>query len=264
MVQTEVTTLDILIPCHNRANDIEKLINHLYKMECPINIRFTIHVIDDLSTDNSVEKIKNLQKKYSSLFLIQNKENKGLFFNRILLTNNATADYIFFMDDDDEVDDNLFIEFAKYTNYDLIRTIRKSFMGGKIFIDFEGIYKSLKVPSDMINLMTAYFITGIFISKYVYTKMFSILKQVDCNFLKLNIYEDQPYFYLMTNFTRNFIFINCYYHYIINPSGLIQSSSYDRTTKDALRILEILNKIIITLKKNNCYNVSPEFMLMHL
>ena len=62
MAQTEVTTLDILIPCHNRANDIEKLINHLYKMECPSNIRFTIHVIDDLSTDNSVETIKNLQK----------------------------------------------------------------------------------------------------------------------------------------------------------------------------------------------------------
>ncbi|MBO6072388.1 glycosyltransferase family 2 protein [bacterium] len=230
------TTVDILIPCHNRANDIKNLINHLYSIECPKNIKFSIHVIDDLSSDNSVETIKNLQKKYSSLFLIQNEANMGIYFNRFLLINNSNADYIFFMDDDDDIDDNLFIEFAKYSNYDLVRTIRKFVTNEKVKISFEATYKKIKKPVDMINLMNLYFITGTFISKYVYSKMMNVLTQLNDNYLNLNIYDDQPYFYLMVNFSRSFIFIDCYYYYIFNVNGLIQSTDLIKTSTDGLRI----------------------------
>lgn len=258
------TTVDILIPCHNRATDIKNLINHLYSIECPENIKFSIHVIDDLSSDNSVETIKNLQKKYSSLFLIQNEANKGIFFNRSLLINNSNADYIFFMDDDDDVEDNLFIEFAKYTDYDLVRTIRKFITNDGANVNFESIYSEIKKPIDMINLMNLYFVTGIFISRYVYSKVINILNQSNVNYLNLNIYDDQPYFYLIVNFTRSFIFINCYYYYVSNPNGLIQSTNLVRTANDSLRIWKLLNNIVGILKKNNLYSISPEFMLFRL
>ena len=264
MSQSNITTLDILIPCHNRAKDIEKLINHLYKMQCPSNIKFEIHVIDDLSSDNSVEIIKKLQNEHQSLFLIKNKENKGLFLNRIILTTNINADFIFFMDDDDEVEDNLFLEFSKYTDYDLIRTIRKFVTNGNAKIYYELVYPQIKSTADMINLMPSFFITGIFISKYVYTKMFIALEKLRLNFLNLNVYEDQPYFYLMANFARNFKFIKSYYFYLFNPNGLIQSSNFKKIAVDSLRIWDILNKLIVQLKENNSYHITADSMLFEL
>ncbi|MBI1883191.1 MAG: glycosyltransferase family 2 protein [Chlamydiae bacterium] len=60
-------------------------------------------VVDDGSTDNSVEVIKNFQQKYSVLRLIQNEKNKGVLFSGNYALRVATSDYVYFAAADDKV-----------------------------------------------------------------------------------------------------------------------------------------------------------------
>ena len=230
------TTVDIMIACHNRAKDIEKLINHFYKIECPTNIKFFIRIVDDCSSDNSVAIIKSLQKKYSTLSLIENKENKGLFYNRYLLLNESNADYIFFIDDDDDVSDNLFSEFAKHLNCDLIRTIRKFINGNDSYVKFKNQDLNLTKPSEMFTKINLHYCTGIFISKHVYKQILNLLDELKIDNLYLNMREDIFYFYLMVNFARNFVLISSYYDYFITTNGLSLAVKKNTLYNDSLTI----------------------------
>ncbi len=62
---------------------------------------FECLVIDDCSTDNSVEIIKNYQKDYSFIKLIQNPQNKGVTYNINLGLKISKGDYVVFFSSDD-------------------------------------------------------------------------------------------------------------------------------------------------------------------
>lgn len=66
-----------------------------------------IIIIDDGSTDGSVELIKNYKKNDSRVKLIQNKENKGPLTSRIQGMKNASGEYILFVDSDDYISETM-------------------------------------------------------------------------------------------------------------------------------------------------------------
>lgn len=82
MTECSSTTIDFLILSHNRCQKICKLINHLYQIPCPSNVKFCIYVIDDVSADDTVEEIKKMQINFINLYLFKNDKNKGTFYNR--------------------------------------------------------------------------------------------------------------------------------------------------------------------------------------
>lgn len=257
-------SVNILILSHNRAKSICKLINHFYKLICPSNVQFSISIIDDKSTEDNVYLIKEIQKKHSNLYLFENKENKGTFYNRWFLLTKATADYVFFIDDDDDVSDNLFIEFGKQPNIDLIRTVRRFIEGDHTYIKFESLYSTLKKPVDLLYKMNLGYITGIFISKFVYRKVLDVLKQINVNEIHLNILEDTFYFYLIVNFCRSFIFIHSYYEYFLAATGLTVSTEKKDTNIDALKIWNLLTKVTLILQKENVYYIPISFTKINL
>ena len=68
--------VSIIIPCYNASTTIGKTIESLLKLDYPKNM-LEIIIVDDKSTDNSVEVIKRYVRMYKNVRLIQNKKNFG-------------------------------------------------------------------------------------------------------------------------------------------------------------------------------------------
>ena len=102
--------LSVIIPNYNHGHfineQIEAIVNQSYKCH-------EIIIIDDKSTDNSVEIINKIIDKYPFIKLIQNKKNIGPLNIMNLGLDIASGDYVQFPSADDRMCSNLFEEAAK-------------------------------------------------------------------------------------------------------------------------------------------------------
>lgn len=64
--------ISIVIPARNEEGSIEKCIDHIYKNELDDTIEIEVIVIDGMSTDDTIEKIEYLKRKYKSLNVFNN------------------------------------------------------------------------------------------------------------------------------------------------------------------------------------------------
>ena len=70
-------TLSIIIPCYNEENTIIKLLEEIKLTNLNYNIQKEIIIIDDLSNDLSIQKIKNYIILEDNIKLFQNEKNFG-------------------------------------------------------------------------------------------------------------------------------------------------------------------------------------------
>ncbi|MCK5171032.1 MAG: glycosyltransferase family 2 protein [Bacteroidales bacterium] len=68
--------VSIILPCYNEGKTIGKAIESLLSLDYPKNM-LEIIIVDDKSTDNSVEIIRSYLKKNKNIKLIINKRNSG-------------------------------------------------------------------------------------------------------------------------------------------------------------------------------------------
>lgn len=114
----------IVIPLYNKAKSIENTINSILSQTFQ---EFEIIVIDDGSTDNSVESVKAISD--NRIRLIQ-KENGGVCSARNRGIIEATYDYVAFLDADDTWDGNYLLEQSK-----LIQEFPLAYMWGINFAE---------------------------------------------------------------------------------------------------------------------------------
>jgi len=70
--------LSIIIVSHNTAHLTEKCLEFLYKNLKNYNFKYKIIVVDNASTDNTLDKLENLKdKNHLNLLIIRNKKNLG-------------------------------------------------------------------------------------------------------------------------------------------------------------------------------------------
>ena len=84
-----------------------------------------IILVDDCSTDNSLDIIKNYMKNDKRIRLIKNKENRQILYSKSIAALNARGKYIIQLDQDDlfireDAFDILFYE-AESINLDLVQ-----------------------------------------------------------------------------------------------------------------------------------------------
>lgn len=95
--------VSIIVPIYNCSLYIDKcilsLINQIYK-------NLEIILVNDGSTDSSLEKIKEYQKQDKRIKVIT-QNNKGVSSARNTGIKNSTGEYIAFVDSDDYLDDNV-------------------------------------------------------------------------------------------------------------------------------------------------------------
>lgn len=110
--------LSIILPVYNTGHLVEKAINSLLGLK---NIELEILCLNDGSTDDSWDKLQEIEKKYEQVKLI-NKENEGLSRTRNKGIQEASGDYVYFLDSDDWVNTEAFDELLAFCHdgYDII------------------------------------------------------------------------------------------------------------------------------------------------
>lgn len=95
--------VSVIVPCYNSGkytkNSLKCLLNQYYN-----NIE--IICVNDGSTDNTAEVLEELAAANENIKVITLEENRGLFNARIVGADNASGDYIAFMDSDDQITKN--------------------------------------------------------------------------------------------------------------------------------------------------------------
>lgn len=72
----EIKVLSIIIPVYNEKNTIEKIINNLKKVKIH-NLKKQIIIVDDNSTDGTVEILQKIKKQDKGILIIFKNKNEG-------------------------------------------------------------------------------------------------------------------------------------------------------------------------------------------
>jgi dolichol-phosphate mannosyltransferase len=92
--------VSFVIPTLNEHGNITRLIERINKIIKKINLDYEIIVIDDNSTDGTIEAVKNLQKIQENLNLFVREKQQGIGSAHIEGYNQAQGDLIISMDAD--------------------------------------------------------------------------------------------------------------------------------------------------------------------
>jgi glycosyltransferase involved in cell wall biosynthesis len=98
MRSEESLKVSIIIPVFNRAQLLERALNSCISQTYS---NLEIIIVDDGSTDNTVEVIRQMQEKDARIKLFENKSNNGPARARNVGLNSAKGDLITFLDSDD-------------------------------------------------------------------------------------------------------------------------------------------------------------------
>ena len=146
--------ISIIIPVYNTSKYLKKcldsVINQTYK-------NYNVIIVNDGSTDNSLDIIKEYMKKSSSIILI-NQKNMGLSIARNNAVKKVESDYFLFLDSDDYLDINaLKILSENLDNEDLLRYQLRDVKEDS-YIDREYItFKNLSGKDAIRKLIDSYY-----------------------------------------------------------------------------------------------------------
>lgn len=111
--------ISVVVPIYNTSKTIERCVNSIL-MQTYKNLE--IILVDDGSTDNSLEICKKLQEKDSRIIVVSGK-NQGVSAARNIGINRASGDYIAFVDSDDYIKPEMYerlINIAQKNNVQLV------------------------------------------------------------------------------------------------------------------------------------------------
>ena len=102
----------IVIPAFNAEEYIEGCLNSVFG-NAHQDIQFEVLVIDDCSTDSTFERLKGFQKYNANLSVLKTPRNSGPGGARNLGVENASGDWILFLDSDDCYDSSTLIKLKR-------------------------------------------------------------------------------------------------------------------------------------------------------
>lgn len=101
-------TLSIIVPAYNEENTILEILELLYKLELPKNLKKEIVIVDDCSKDNTLSLIKGFVQDHRDIdvqfFSFSKNQGKGAALHKGIQM--ATGDFIIIQDADLEYDPN--------------------------------------------------------------------------------------------------------------------------------------------------------------
>ena len=115
--------ISIIVPVYNSEQKLKDCLDSLVEQT---EKDLEIIVIDDKSTDHSLEIVESYAKNYSNIRVYRNEQNQGVSKTRNIGISLATGEYITFVDSDDYVNPNMYEELyevaKRYNEPELITT----------------------------------------------------------------------------------------------------------------------------------------------
>jgi len=114
----KIVSIDIVIPCYNVQEVIEKCVRSLSSQAYPKN-RYHCYFINDASTDGTAEILDSFCND-KNITIIHHKKNLGLSSSRNTGINKCNAEFIAFLDGDMTVENNWLESFLPYFKKNII------------------------------------------------------------------------------------------------------------------------------------------------
>ena len=261
--------LSIITPIYNTQKYLNRCLDSLINQTLK---DIEIICINDCSTDNSLEILKEYQNKDKRIKIINLKENKKQGYARNIALNKANGEYIGFIDSDDWIDLNYFEKLytkAKEHNCDIALAtnvrIGKNKYKKRLNITKEEIAISLK---DKINLCNQW--KNECPTNKIYKK--ELLINNNITFSEGCFCEDKIFTTKAIYYSNKIISVpDIYYYYFENPTSTVNS----KAKKHAKELINDKNKakkeVINFLRQNNVsfadgkyWALEKEWKIFHL
>ena len=232
--------LSVVIPVYNVEKYIEKCLGSL----CGLEIANEIIVINDGSSDNSLEIIKKFKNEHENEnIIIINQENKGISKTRNVGLRESKGEFIFFLDSDDWVETESFKKMLKEniekdTDVDIIvgKETRYDENSGETWVGADA-----RTPKELIGkILTGreYFKKGIehkFLSVrvgiYLYKKEF--LEKNNIEFIEeIGTHEDELFLINILSKAQKIKIVDDIFGVYLAREGSTLTTSYDKQTED--------------------------------
>ena len=254
--------ISIIVPVYNRENTISRcldsLCNQTYK-----NIE--IICVDDGSTDNSLNILKEYQKKDTRIKIIENKENMGIAYSRNMALKSSNAEFIMWCDSDDWYDKNMckkMLNTIIKNNVDLVECSTKF-----VFDDNLGVRKNLNDRQDFVVKYKGKFKINVNIlfeaRGFLWNKIFkkSIIDKYNLTFADLKTHEDLVFVYAYTMLSESIYFLDKkLYNYYIHSGSIIDNVYEEEVGLTNVNEIEVIGKYLSAeLTKRNLVYLYPLF-----
>ena len=233
----------IVIPLYNKENYVLNTLNSIFKQTFS---NYEIIIVNDASTDNSLQLVKELNDK--RIRIIENKENLGLSATRNAGISHAKNDYIAFLDADD----------CWHTTFlERIASLIEEFPDEGVFATFyEENFKGKRL-SPKIKIANHKKGTSFLITDFFELNVGRLILTQSCLVVKKEVLENINGYDATVTFAEDIEFyIRCFskhnlaYHYetchtqnTTVTSSLTQSSTLDKTYPDLTKRLGLSPEI---------------------
>lgn len=218
--------LSVIIPAYNAQETIIRCLNSVYSLPVPED-DFEVIVIDDCSTDCTVDVIREFKAVHPNLTLLVQSENHRQGAARNRGVNLARGEYIVFLDSDDEIESGVLsaCDLSREKDLDMVvmRHEKLSFDGN---LERE---KVLPYASDTVFSGVAfqteypYWCTAPW--AYLFRRLF--LKRINYPFAEDVLYEDSDFVSVHLFYAERMAFCDeCGYRMWSNPSSVTHTTSF--------------------------------------
>ncbi|AFJ46557.1 putative glycosyltransferase [Shimwellia blattae DSM 4481 = NBRC 105725] len=249
--------LSIIIPAYNASKSIGRT---LLSFSSAITCSYEVIIVDDCSTDNTVEVISNYAELHQNIHVISLPVNSGPGVARDEGLKHAIGEYILFFDSDDLMRRNAVdrtIAFLDKNNID-VAVLRYAIMFGKekkdigmwerdsqIYMEVQNKFGLIFEPAKF-----PYFLT---VTNYPWTKICraDFLRSNNIEFGRLRLHEDiLPHWMILMNAKKIYVSTDVICDYIFDPDG-----GNITNNKSALRLqcVDAANVLYSTLQSKPIY-----------
>lgn len=160
--------VSIIIPVYNGEAFIARCLNSALNQTIGHD-KYEIIIIDDCSSDHTVDIVKNYQKKYECIHLIRNNKNLRPGIARNSGIEYSRAKYIYFLDSDDYIRKDTLEILLNIANNEKCICLSNIYLekenGDKFILN----KKCNNLPIDFINMSFSFYVTSILISRCLLT-----------------------------------------------------------------------------------------------
>ena len=248
MSMSQAAQLTVIVPAFNASNTIERCLNSIVNQSLK-NIQ--IIVVDDCSTDNTYDIVKQFQTKYNNIKIEKFEKNMDVGYGRNYALNLVNTDYVTFVDSDDWVDTNAYkncMQRLTEEQSDVAVFGIKNEFDNKVLSQIRYEYADNYISGAFaLNLLCNVFALDISLSPIVNNKIYStkLLKEHNIQFGDMHYYEDMVFsFNVMQHAKTVSLVSNTYYHYYQNPASKlhnISSNQLDCFCESLKQIYDIIN-----------------------
>ncbi|MBL3519175.1 iron-containing alcohol dehydrogenase [Arcobacter lanthieri] len=232
-VENTILKISVIVPVFNTEKYLKKCLNSIINQTFK-NIE--IIIIDDGSTDGSLEIIRKYQNQYTNIRLFETK-NIGSGAARNIGIRNSKADYITFIDSDDSVEVNMLQELyneARYNNSDMVFSKYQ-----KVYEYSDKLYEPLPLTYTkheiLKNLIT--FNLPSFMWRILYNK--ELFFENNLFFIEKNIYNEDTYLLLrLVHKAKSISFVDKVFYYWLTREGSKTNSISEKHIEDITFVLK--------------------------